>query len=129
MGDSLPFLYLTSGHFFDFKNLLGLSRFLTPPTFYIDGWMGWMDGWSVHFFFGPYLENYYVIFLNCFSSLKYMFLHIFWNILRKKSEYSFFQNIRPKSSTTFFRKFFQGFLNFSKATRYIFLIVLVPLEE
>ena len=26
--DSLSFLYLTSGHFFDFKNLLGLSHFL-----------------------------------------------------------------------------------------------------
>ena len=35
--DSLSFLYLTSGHFLDFKNLLGLSPFLTPPIFYIDG--------------------------------------------------------------------------------------------
>merc|ERR1712030_197778 len=81
------------------------------------------------FFFCTYLENYYIFFLNCFSSLKYMFLHIFWNIRRKKSEYSFFQNILPKSSTTFFRKFFQGFLNFSKTTRYIFLIVFGPLRR
>ena len=32
--DSLSFLYLTSGHFFDFKNQLGLLPFLTPPIFY-----------------------------------------------------------------------------------------------
>merc|ERR1712001_615734 len=70
-----------------------------------DGWDGW-DGWSVHLFFCPYLENYYLIFLNCFSSLKYMDLHIFWNIRRKKSEYPFFQNISPKSSPTFFSKIF-----------------------
>merc|ERR1712030_101313 len=31
--DSLSFLYLTSGHFFDFKNLLGLSRFLALRFF------------------------------------------------------------------------------------------------
>merc|ERR1712030_300394 len=94
-----------------------------------DGWMDGMDGmdgWST-FFFGPHLENY-IIFLNWFSSLKYMFLHIFWNILRKESEYSFFkifrQNHRP-----LFRKFFQGFLNFSKTTLYIFLFVFGPLRR
>ena len=48
--DSLSFLYLTSGHFFDFKNLLGLSLFLALRFFILtddgmDGWMGWMDGW------------------------------------------------------------------------------------
>ena len=85
-----------------------------PPIFLLtEGWMGW-DGWSVHFFFGPYLENYYIIFLNCFSSLKYMFLHIFWNIRRKKSEYSFFQNISPKSSPTFFSKIFSRISQFLK---------------
>merc|ERR1711863_86730 len=91
------------------------------------GWMGWdgMDGRST-FFFGQYLGNYYIIFFYCFSSLKYMDLHIFWNIRRKKSEYSFFQNISPKSSPTFFSKIFQGFLNFSKTTRYILLIVFGP---
>merc|ERR1712212_1268482 len=31
--DSLSFLYLTSGHFFDLKILLGLSRFLTRQFF------------------------------------------------------------------------------------------------
>jgi len=75
------------------------------------GWMGWMDGRST-FFFGPYLENYYIIFFNCFSSLKYMDLHIFWNIRRKKSEYSFFQNISPKSSPTFFSKIFSRISQF-----------------
>ena len=77
-----------------------------------DGWdgmdgmdgMGWMDGRST-FFFGPYLENYFIIFLNCFSSLKYIFLHIFWNIRRKKSECSFFQKASPKSGVGFFFDF------------------------
>merc|ERR1711872_145026 len=95
------------------------------------GWMGWM-GWSVNFFFFycPYLENYYIFFLNCFSSLKYMFLHIFWNIRRKKSEYSFFQNISPKSSTTFFSKiFFKDFSISRKLLNIFFSLFLVPLEE
>ena len=92
------------------------TGYQAPPPIFIDGrdgWdgMGWM-GWSVHFFFCPYLENYYIIFLNCFSSLKYMFLHIFWNIRRKKSEYSFFQNISPKSSPTFFSKIFSRISQF-----------------
>ena len=87
-----------------------------PADFLLtEGWMGW-DGWDGMvgqlFFFCPYLENYYIFFLNCFSSLKYMFLHIFWNILRKKSEYSFFQNIWPKSSTTFFSKIFSRISQF-----------------
>ena len=69
----------------------------------VDGWDG-MDGRST-FFFGPYLENYYIIFLNCFRSLKYMFLHIFWNIRGKKSECSFFQKISSKSGVDFFFDF------------------------
>ena len=54
--DSLSFLYLTLGHFFDFKNLLGLSIFLVYKIFYRDGRMvdgggGWWwmvdgGGWS-----------------------------------------------------------------------------------
>ena len=79
--DSLSFLYLTSGHFFDFEITLLPWPFLNPQIFYIDGrmdGMGWdgMDGRST-FFFGPYLENYYIIFFNCFSSLKYMDLKYF----------------------------------------------------
>merc|ERR1712079_567292 len=93
------------------------------------GWMGWM-GWSVHFFFfGPYLENYYIIFFNCFSSLKYMDLHIFWNIRRKNRNILFFKIFRQNHHPLFFRKFFQGSLNFSKTTRYIFLIVFGPLRS
>ena len=41
-----------------------------PPIFLLTdgmGWMGWM-GWDgvvgPLFFFGPYLQNYYIIFLN-----------------------------------------------------------------
>ena len=141
--DSLSFLYLTSGHFFDFKNLLGLSRFLALRFFILtEGWdgvdgmdgMGGMDGMDGMvgqlFFFCPYLENYYIFFLNCFSSLKYMFLHIFWNIRRKKSECSFFQNISPKSTTTFFSKIFTRISQISRKLLNIFSsLFLVPLEE
>jgi len=35
--DSLSFLYLTSGHFFDFKNLACLSRFFDPSNFLSPG--------------------------------------------------------------------------------------------
>merc|ERR1712030_133313 len=91
------------------------------------GGMGGMVGQL--FFFCPYLENYYIFFLNCFSSLKYMFLHIFWNIRRKKSEYSFFQNISPKSSTLFFRNFFKDFSISRKLLDTFFSLFLVPLEE
>merc|ERR1712030_87904 len=94
----------------------------------VDGVDG-MDGRST-FFFCPYLENYYIFFLNCFSSLKYMFLHIFWNIRRKKIGMFFFSKYFAKIiDYFFFRKFFQGFLNFSKTTRYFFLIVFGPLRR
>ena len=89
-----------------------------PADFYIDGRMDGMDGMDgvdgvdgmdgmvgPLFFFGPYLENYFIIFLNCFISLKYMFLHIFWNIRGKKSECSFFQKASPKSGVGFFFDF------------------------
>merc|ERR1711872_705478 len=89
----------------------------------VDGMVGQL------FFFCPYLENYYIFFLNCFSSLKYMFLHIFWNIRRKKSEYSFFQNISPKSSTTFFSKIFSRISQFLENYSIYFLIVFGPLRR
>ena len=69
------------------------------------GWDGWDGMVGPLFFFGPYLENYFIIFLNFFSSLKYMFLHFFWNIREKKSECSFFQKISPKSGVGFFLDF------------------------
>merc|ERR1711984_70320 len=94
------------------------------------GWdgMGW-NGWSVHFFFSPYLENYFIIFLNCFSSLKYMFLHIFGIFAEKNRNILFFKIFRQNHQPLFSRKFFQGLLNFSKTTRYIFLIVFGPLRR
>ena len=59
-----------------------------------------------------------------------MFLHIFWNIRRKKNRnILFFKIFRQNHRPLFFRKFFQGFLNFSKTTRYIFLIVFGPLRR
>ena len=88
-----------------------------------------MDGRST-FFFGPYLENYYIICLNCFRSLKYIFLHIFCNICGEKSECSFFQNISPKSTTTFFSKIFTRISQISrKLLNFFFSMFLVPLEE
>ena len=110
-----------------------LYQFFIPRC--IDGWggwdgMGWMDGWSLNYFFGPYLKNYFIFFLNYFISLKYMFLHIFWNIRRKKSECSFFQNISPKSTTTFFSKIFSRISQISRKLLNIFFsLFLVPSEE
>merc|ERR1712208_199268 len=88
-------------------------------------------GWSVHFsFFCPHLENYYILFFNYFSSFKYLFLHIFWNIRRKKSEYSFFQNISPKSTTTFFSKIFTRIYQISRKLLNIFSsLFLVPYKS
>ena len=49
--DSLSFLYPPSGHFFDFKNLLGLSRFLTLQFFILtDDGMGGRSTFFFHFF-------------------------------------------------------------------------------
>ena len=54
------------------------TGYQAPPPIFIDGRMGWM-GWMVGqlFFFCPYLENYYIFFFNCFSSLTYMDLKYF----------------------------------------------------
>ena len=119
-----------------------MSYFSPPPgsesrcaCLYIEGrmgWMGWM-GWDGMvgplFFSGPYLENYFIIFVNCFSSLKYMCLHIFWNIGRKISECSIFENISPKS-TTFFSKIFKRISQFSRKLLNIFSsLCLVLLTE
>ena len=76
-----------------------------PADFWRMDGKGWMDGRST-FFFCPYLENDYIIFHNCFSSLKYTFLHIFLEYSQKKFGMFFFQNIPPKSTTTFFSKIF-----------------------
>ena len=96
----------------------------------MDG-MGWMDGMvGPLFFFGPYLENYYIIFLNCSRSLKYLFLHIFWNIREKKSECSFFQKISSKSGVDFFFDFLNINSQISRKQLDIFFwLFLVPSEE
>ena len=95
-----------------------------PRRFFIDGWDGWMgwdgmdgmDGRST-FFFGPYLENYLIIFLNCFSSLKYMFQQFFLEYSRKKIGMFFFSKSFAKiGGWFFFRLFEHKFANFSKTT-------------
>ena len=63
-----------------------------------------MDGRST-FFFGPYLENYYIIFLNCFSSLKYMDLKYFLEYSRKKIGMFFFSKSFAKIGGWFFFDF------------------------
>merc|ERR1711872_718837 len=99
-----------------------------PADFFIDGRMGW-DGRST-FFFCPYLENYYIFFLNCFSSLKYMFLHIFWNIRRKKIGIFFFSKYFAKIiDHFFFENFFKDFSISRKLLDIFFSLFLVPLEE
>ena len=65
----------------------------------MDG-MGWMVG--PLFFFGPYLENYYIIFLNYFSSLKYMDLKYFLEYSRKKIGMFFFSKTSAKIGGRFF---------------------------
>ena len=95
------------------------------------GWMGWM-GWMVAqlFFFGPYLENYFILFHNCFRSFLMMFFHIIWNILKKKSECSLFQKISPKSKSPFFVKIFARISQISRKLLNIFFsLFLVPFEE
>ena len=46
------------------------TGYQTPPPIFLltEGWDGM--GWSVHFFFGPYLQNCFAFFLNCYSSHK-----------------------------------------------------------
>ena len=107
------------------------TGYQAPPPIFIDGWwdgMGW--GGRSTFFFGPYLENYFIIFLNCFRSLKYLFLHIFWNIREKKSECSFFQKISSKSGVDFFFDFLNINSQISRKQLDIFFwLFLVPSEE
>ena len=104
--------------------------------FFIDGWMdgmGWdgmgWDGRST-FFFGPYLENYFIIFLNFFSSLKYMFQRFILEYSRKKIGMFFFSKSFAKiGGGFFFRLSEHKFANFSKTTWYFFLIVFGPLRR
>ena len=130
------FLYLPPSSFFGFQILEWNRPFFSPAIFYIDGWMGWMGwmGWDGMvgqlFFFCPYLENYLILFHNCFRSFLIMFFHIFWNILRKKSECSLFQKMSPKSTPPFFAKMFTRIFQISRKLLDIFFsLFLVPQVE
>ena len=104
-----------------------------PADFLLtEGWMDGMDGMDGRstFFFGPYLENYYIIFLNCFSSLKYMDLKYFLEYSRKKIGMFFFSKSFAKIGGWFFFWLSEHkFANFSKTTWYFFLIVFGPLRR
>ena len=59
-----------------------------------------------------------------------MVKHVFWNILRKKSECSFFQKISSKSKIPFFAKNFSSFSQISRKQLNIFFsMFLVPFVE
>ena len=90
--------------------------------------VGWMVGQL--FFFGPYLENYFILFHNCFRSFLMMFFHIIWNILKKKiGMFSFSKNFAKIKIPLFRENFCQNFSNFSKTTQYFFFIVFGPLSR
>merc|ERR1712173_349736 len=84
-----------------------------PPILLTEGWDGMdgMDGRST-FFFGPYLENYFIVFRNFFSSLKYMFLQLFLEYSRKKIGMFFFSKTFAKIGGWFFRLYEHKFANF-----------------
>ena len=129
--ESLIFYIYPHLRFLGFK-ITGADRpFFSPLIFYIDGWDG-MDGMGgrATFFFCPYLKNCSILFHNCFRSFLMMFFHIFWNILRKKSECSLFQKISPKSTPPFFVKIFARISQISRKLLNIFSsLFLVPLVE
>ena len=84
-------------NFFDFKNTIGRSRFLTPAIFYIDGWMGWDGmgwdgmGWMVDqlFFFDHILETTQYFFSILLVPLNICFCTSF-EIFKKNRIFCFF---------------------------------------
>ena len=59
-----------------------------------------------------------------------MFLHIFWNIRRKKNGMFFFSKYIAKiKNDLFFENFYKDFRNLSKTTQYFFLIFFGPLRR
>jgi len=59
-----------------------------------------------------------------------MFLHVFWNIRRKKIGMFFFsKNFAKIKNPFFFENFFKNLSNFSKTTQYFFLIIFGPLRR
>merc|ERR1712198_565977 len=59
----------------------------------------------------------------------YVSAHLLEYSQKKIGIFFFFKIFRQNHRPLFFQKFFQGFLNFSKTTRYIFLIVFGPLRR
>merc|ERR1712198_227709 len=91
--------------------------------------MGWM-GWSVNFFFFAHILKttiYFFLIVSVPSNI--CFCTSFGIFAEKNRNILFFKIFRQNHRLLFFRKIFQGFLNFSKNTRYIFLIVFGPLRR
>merc|ERR1712198_776094 len=91
--------------------------------------MGWM-GWSVNFFFFAHILKttiYFFLIVSVPSNI--CFCTSFGIFAEKNRNILFFKIFRQNHRPLFFRKFFQGFLNFSKTTRYISLIVFGPLRR
>ena len=125
--DSLSFLYLTPNTLFLISIYPSFLAIFDPRDF-----LYWrMDGWVDQlFFFGSYLGNYSILFLNCFSYLKYMFFHFFWHILKKKIGIIFFSKNFAKIEVSFFSQFFFFISQISrKLLKIFFPLFLVPLEE
>merc|ERR1711895_191333 len=59
----------------------------------------------------------------------YVSAHLLEYSQKKNRNILFFKIFRQNHQLLFFRKIFQGFLNFSKNTRYIFLTVFGPLRR
>ena len=134
MGSNLSLLHFCM---FTFKTFLISNSWMKSAFFFARDFLYWrngidgMDGMVGQlFFFGPYLENYLILFHNCFRSFLIMFFHIFWNILRKKSECSLFQKMSPKSTPPFFAKMFTRISKISRKLLNIFFsLFLVPFVE
>merc|ERR1712030_93532 len=87
-------------------------------------------GWSVNFFFFVHILKTTTYFFLIVSFPKiYVSAHLLEYSQKKNRNILFFKIFRQNHRPLFFRKFFQGFLNFSKTTRYIFLIVFGPLRR
>ena len=82
--------------------------FWPPSFFFIDGW--WMVG--PLFFYLPISWKLLLIFFNCFSCLKYMFLYILWNIRGKNRKVLFLRIFCQNQQPPFSGKILQGFLKF-----------------
>merc|ERR1712030_129360 len=87
-------------------------------------------GWSVNFFFFVHILKTTTYFFLLFQFPKiYVSAHLLEYSQKKNRNILFFKIFRQNHRPLFFRKFLQGFLNFSKTTRYIFLIVFGPLRS